>query len=168
MKNKEITIYELMGLIKDGKAPKRIKYEDIILEYNELVQDYKANYFDDSTDYLLCYLFKSAGALDTKVEILPEENDEWEDIEELAMLYNGNSQDEIMRNRFIINKLIKNQKYLKEKLEDNTCIKAKTELCNLMEEKIEEKLESQRGPFMDEIRIDTPKWIVDHKKLERK
>lgn len=24
--NKEITIYELLGLIKDGKAPKKIKY----------------------------------------------------------------------------------------------------------------------------------------------
>lgn len=26
--NKEITIYELLGLIKDGKAPKMIKYKD--------------------------------------------------------------------------------------------------------------------------------------------
>ena len=26
MKNKEISIYELLGLIKDNKAPKKIKY----------------------------------------------------------------------------------------------------------------------------------------------
>lgn len=33
--NKEITIYELLGLIKDDKAPKKIKYkelEDILKE----------------------------------------------------------------------------------------------------------------------------------------
>ena len=42
-----------------------------------------------------------------------------------------------------INCLIKNQKYLKEKLEDNTCIKTKTELCNLIDERIEEKLENE-------------------------
>ena len=42
---------------------------------------------------------------------------EWEDIETLGMVYTGNNEDEIMRNRCIINKLIENQKYLKEKLE---------------------------------------------------
>ena len=134
MENKIITIYELLGLIREGKAPKRIKYEGIILEYNELFQDYKTNsYFDDSTDYLLCYLFKSAGALDTKVEILPEENDEWEDIEEINVdkenckrfieydsetghhKYTIRLLDEYFSNK--INQLIKNQKYLKEKLE---------------------------------------------------
>ena len=29
----KITIYELLGLVKDGKAPKKIKYNDIVLEY---------------------------------------------------------------------------------------------------------------------------------------
>ena len=31
--NKEITIYELLGLIKDGQAPKKIKYKGKIYEY---------------------------------------------------------------------------------------------------------------------------------------
>ena len=31
----KITIYELLGLVKDGKAPKKIKYEDEIWEYLE-------------------------------------------------------------------------------------------------------------------------------------
>ena len=35
MKNKEITVYELMGLIKDGKAPEKIKYDDFYCEPSE-------------------------------------------------------------------------------------------------------------------------------------
>lgn len=29
----KITIYELLGLVKDGKAPKKIAYNSVILEY---------------------------------------------------------------------------------------------------------------------------------------
>ena len=31
--NKTITIYELLGLIKDGKAPKIVKWEDYIFSF---------------------------------------------------------------------------------------------------------------------------------------
>ena len=30
----KITIYELLGMIKDGKTPKKIKYDDMIWEYD--------------------------------------------------------------------------------------------------------------------------------------
>ncbi len=121
MKNKEITIYELIGLIKDNKAPKKIKYENIILKYDEVAQDYKANScFNNDTNYLLCHLFRYAGALDTKVEILPEENDEWEDIEEYDLKPDDWSTptqaDMEIQKR--LNAVIKNQKYLKERLEN--------------------------------------------------
>ena len=33
--NKKITLYELLGLVKDGQAPKRIKYKDNIYDYKE-------------------------------------------------------------------------------------------------------------------------------------
>ena len=33
----KITIYELLGLIKDGKAPKKIKYRDKIWEYTSTI-----------------------------------------------------------------------------------------------------------------------------------
>ena len=36
----KITIYELMGLVKDGKAPKKIKFGNIELEYDEGCEDY--------------------------------------------------------------------------------------------------------------------------------
>lgn len=41
----KITLYELLGLIKDNKAPKKIKYGNIILEYDEKYEDYY-KYFD--------------------------------------------------------------------------------------------------------------------------
>lgn len=36
----KITIYELLGLVKEGKAPKKIKYGNIKLEYDEDFIDY--------------------------------------------------------------------------------------------------------------------------------
>lgn len=36
----KITMYELLGLVKDGKAPKKIKYGSAKLEYNEGCEDY--------------------------------------------------------------------------------------------------------------------------------
>ena len=36
----KITMYELLGLVKDGKAPKEIKYNNIVLEYEEETKDY--------------------------------------------------------------------------------------------------------------------------------
>ena len=40
----KITMYELLGLVKDGKAPKKIKYDDIVLEYEEETEDYYEYY----------------------------------------------------------------------------------------------------------------------------
>ena len=69
-----------------------------------------------------------------------DNNDEWKEIEELGMVYNGNDDEEIMRNRYIINQLIKNQKYLKEKLEDNTYFKSKVEFTGYIDEYLKGKL----------------------------
>ena len=132
MKNKEITIYELMGLVKDGKAPKRIKYNDAIytLNFGRYYSDIKMNYLFD----LFNRNFMDIDIPNLKVEILPEENDEWEDIEEINVdkenckrfieydsetghhKYTIRLLDEYFSNK--INQLIKNQKYLKEKLEE--------------------------------------------------
>ena len=40
----KITFYELLGLVKDGKAPKKIKYNNIELEYSEENEDYYRYY----------------------------------------------------------------------------------------------------------------------------
>ena len=74
--NKIISVYELLGLIKDGKAPKIVKWEDYIFSfYND---DYLCKNEDfiknRETNYLLCYLFSLPGsALNIKVEILEED-----------------------------------------------------------------------------------------------
>ena len=36
----KITMYELLGLVKDGKAPKKIKYKNNIYEYDGETQNY--------------------------------------------------------------------------------------------------------------------------------
>ena len=121
MKNKEITMYELIGLIKNDKAPKKIKIDDDIWYF---VKRYDGNYYIDKEEYCFhcCQLgfdyYIENNKLNDIVEILPEENDEWEDIEELCILktheYNTTT---VQTNRIVINKLIKNQKYLKERLD---------------------------------------------------
>lgn len=40
----KITIYELLGLVKDGKAPKKIAYNSVKLEYAEGNEDYYSYY----------------------------------------------------------------------------------------------------------------------------
>ena len=114
MKNKEITIYELMGLIKDGKTPKEIKYNNIICEFKN------GHYFKKRSNERIGFSFDS---LNNTLEILPEEN-EWEDIEEISTSMPTKEKNEEGVRYFInglivkINQLIKNQKYLKEKLEN--------------------------------------------------
>lgn len=82
--NKTITIYELLGLIKDGKAPKIVKWEDYIFSFYD--GDYlckNKNFIKNhETNYLLCYLFSLPGsALNIKVEILEEDKHIIEEIE---------------------------------------------------------------------------------------
>ena len=118
MENKEIIIYELMGLIKDGKAPYEIIYKNSKYFIDELEGYYKRkdgtplfeHIFDNYNDY---------EALQEKVTI-PEENDEWEDIEEIDInlgILNMTGTEKHISNH--INQLIKNQKYLKERLNKN-------------------------------------------------
>ena len=64
-----ISVYELLGLIKDGKAPKKIKiFEDMIYEYNEEENFYYLNGFS-----LYRMFYDLGNALDEKVEILEED-----------------------------------------------------------------------------------------------
>lgn len=72
-----IDIYTLLGLVKDGKAPKKIVYNNIGLEYDEDTQDYYRYY----GKYL--FEFKFANCVDflnDEVEIVDDE--EWKTIED--------------------------------------------------------------------------------------
>ena len=72
----KITLYELLGLVKDGKElPKKIKVLDVIYEFD----DHYGDYFNKSLDrYLFVYMtseeeWKLAYFLNAEVEILEEE-----------------------------------------------------------------------------------------------
>ena len=67
----KITIYELLGMVKDGKTPKKIKYNNIILSYDKEMSDYYKYY----GGYLFSYLFgkDNLDFLNNEIEILEEE-----------------------------------------------------------------------------------------------
>ena len=49
----KITVYELLGLIKDGKAPNKIKYNENIYYYDKSFMNYSCDLDDGDTLYLL-------------------------------------------------------------------------------------------------------------------
>lgn len=121
--NKEITIYELLGLVKDGKAPEKINYLGI--EYKFIYQDYK----DESRDlYLFSEEIKDiTDILNDTVEII-EDNDKLEKIEitgeQIKTFYDGdthfvgtNTKD---RHFYIpiLNKIINHINKIEEKLDE--------------------------------------------------
>ena len=85
--NKKISIYELLGLIKDDKAPKKIKCDSYILDFVEGETNWRLSYIDGYNDYLFRdYHLR----LDDEIEILEEvEDKEYEDIEELEVALLG-------------------------------------------------------------------------------
>lgn len=99
----KITIYELLGLVKDGKAPKKIAYNSVILEYAEGNEDYYSYYGRGLFEYKFttCNDF-----LNDEVEIIEElKKIEYEQIEELTC-------NEYDFEKKTINSLIKNQRKL--------------------------------------------------------
>jgi hypothetical protein len=65
----KITTYELLGLVKDSKAPKKIKYGNVKLTYNEGCEDYYPYYGEGLFEYKFgnCKNF-----LNDEVEIIEE------------------------------------------------------------------------------------------------
>ena len=71
--NKEITLYELLGLIKEDKAPYRVKYNDSIYATSTLSGFYEEG---NPGNYLLSTIFSNDNdydALNVKVEIIEED-----------------------------------------------------------------------------------------------
>lgn len=76
----KITIYELLGLIKDGKAPKKIKFRNEIYEYENHIKDSFIDYvgIEKETNevfYLSSYIGNNyiSDIFTGEVEILDEE-----------------------------------------------------------------------------------------------
>ena len=114
----KITIYELLGLIKDGKAPKKIKYSGI--EYNLIEGDY-VNEFGVN---ILQHLTYAEYIMTHKVEIIEEpkkiEKISWSEKESLAGNLVASKKQEILARRTeklksSLNELIDEINNLKEK-----------------------------------------------------
>ena len=73
--NKTITIYELLGLIKDDKAPKMIKYNNRTYEFKEIVEGTGYVYESGTVKFWLSneIEFDISRCLNEKVEILEED-----------------------------------------------------------------------------------------------
>ena len=117
---KIITMYELLGIVKDGKAPKKIIYDKSEYWYNGLEKDYykytTKDYNDEDVEYLFDY--KITETLNDTVEILEEEKKIPEKILTIRDVSGKNSED-INHNFSIIwykmNEIIDCLDYLKSK-----------------------------------------------------
>lgn len=111
----KITMYELLGLVKDGKAPKKILYNDIELEYDKDTNDYYP-YYDK---YLFEFKFADCvDFLEDEVEIIGEPKKIEKLNDKLGLFGDGNTQkiiNELNYTRTIINELIDEISKLKEK-----------------------------------------------------
>lgn len=113
----KITIYELLGLVKDGKAPKKIKYED------EIWECLKEEYYSCKNGRILLgdlfFNYKIQTFINNEVEIIEEPKK----IEKLE-LESGKIDDQefiakyITHNRYKINELIDEINNLKEKKDE--------------------------------------------------
>jgi hypothetical protein len=98
----KITIYELLGLVKDGKAPKKIKFLEFKMTFIETAE--WGDYEDDNHHKLSD--FRLIDCLNDFVEIIEEPKKiEYEQIEELTC-------NEFDFEKKTINSLIKNQRKL--------------------------------------------------------
>lgn len=107
----KITMYELLGLVKDGKAPKKIKYNDKIWDYDNRCQDY---FYLNVNDDLFGRLFNDLPTNDfinDYVEII-EESKKIEKID-FGTLNTQEEKNKVMKDT--INQLIDEINNLKEK-----------------------------------------------------
>lgn len=111
----KITMYVLLGLVKDGKAPKKIKFGNIELEYDEECEDYYRYYGGGLFEHKFenCKNF-----LNDEVEIIEEPKKIEKLNDKLGLFGDGNTQkiiNELNYTRTIINELINEINNLKEK-----------------------------------------------------
>ena len=109
------TIYELLGLIKDGKAPSNIEFN-----LEKYYMNCEGEYIRFDAYGKLIYLskeYKLFNCLNDEVVIIEKvKNKEYEELEELEIQHIEDTQHLIMKD--IINALIRNQKKIIEALND--------------------------------------------------
>lgn len=96
--NKEITIYELLGLIKDNKEPKKIKYNYVVYEYKEIPEGTGyVNEYDNRKIWLANKIdIDDKEKLNSKIEII-DDNEDIEEIEHYPDILEWKNNDDIDR-----------------------------------------------------------------------
>jgi len=109
----KITIYELLGMVKDGKAPNKIKYDNIIFEYD-------GDFYSSKTSVILDEYCNLTVSLNDEVEILEEEKKIPEKLPSICACSDFNENEEklakninILKNKY--NEIIDYLDYLKSK-----------------------------------------------------
>ena len=69
----KITMYELLGLVKDGKAPKKIKYDGEEYKITKILLEDNNYYFNYINEDMECIFPINTNHLNDEVEILEEE-----------------------------------------------------------------------------------------------
>ena len=106
----KITMYELIGLVKDGKAPKKIKFRNEIYEYENHIKDGFIDYvgIEKETNevfYLSSYIGNNyiSDIFTDEVEIIEEpkklEKISWSEKESLAGELTANEKQNILARR---------------------------------------------------------------------
>lgn len=118
----KVTMYELLGLVKDGKAPKEIKYEDDIYTYDEDKNDYVTTDFP----FGLMDVMNDFDFLKKEIEIIEEKPKKIDELDyrlSYAVYYECKCEIDkvmtlirpILENKNKINELAKAVNYLLEK-----------------------------------------------------
>lgn len=98
----KITIYELLGLVKDGKAPKKIKFNYSIYEY-KWSNAYQEKCYVNGDNYRLWENLNLNSDLNDEVEIIEEpkkiEKISWREKESLAGNLMASEKQEILARR---------------------------------------------------------------------
>lgn len=127
--NKTITIYELLGLIKDGKAPKKIKCEGKVYEYKEGVEG--TGYRFETGTFRIWFNYEInldvKKNLNRKIEILEEDKPIIEKLDVALLSQSDNwlwcpSKDEFSKdielNSYIIQNIRENTLYFQRKINE--------------------------------------------------
>ena len=104
------TIYELLGMIKDNKAPNVIKYQENILAYDRQSQDYYCEEYGNLFEYLINER-RTGEFLNEPVEILEttityKQDNKIRKLDENSNIFNKGFIDKFTENELIlINKI---------------------------------------------------------------
>lgn len=110
--NNKITIYELLGLVKDGQAPKRIKFSEDTFIFVDGIY-YEEHHINDDNGRLSDY-YALDSMLNDEVEILDNED---EDIEEIDFKTAETQKEKNRIMKVKINELVKEINSMKKKID---------------------------------------------------